>query len=106
MFLDAEFMRAVSSVELERLTSLSRYAIARHFRTCYGTSPYPYLVMRRLAEAKRRIIQGAPIVTAAIDLGFADRSHLTRSFHQMFRLPPGRLQRLCRTTNRRECTRR
>jgi AraC-like DNA-binding protein len=98
LFLDAEFKRPVCSLELERLTSLSRYAIARHFRTCYGTSPYRYLVMRRLAEAKRRILQGVPIVTAAIELGFADQSHLTRCFHQMFGLPPGRLQRLCRST--------
>jgi AraC-like DNA-binding protein len=109
LFLDAEFMRSVSSAELERLTGLSRYAIARHFRVCYGTSPYRYLVMRRLAEAKRQIIRGVPIVTAAIELGFADQSHLTRCFHQMFGLPPGRLQRLCRsrrsTANRREAQR-
>jgi len=96
-FLDADFRRPVSSIELERLTGLSRYAIARYFRVCYGTSPYRYLVMRRLAEAKRQIIQGVPIVTAAIELGFADQSHLTRCFHQMFGLPPGRLQRLCQS---------
>jgi AraC-like DNA-binding protein len=96
-FLDADFRRPVSSMELERLTGLSRYAIARYFRVCYGTSPYRYLVMRRLAEAKRQIIQGVPIVTAAIELGFADQSHLTRCFHQMFGLPPGRLQRLCQS---------
>jgi AraC-like DNA-binding protein len=96
-FLDADFRRPVSSTELERLTGLSRYAIARYFRACYGTSPYRYLVMRRLAEAKRQIIQGVPIVTAAIELGFADQSHLTRCFHQMFGLPPGRLQRLCQS---------
>jgi AraC-like DNA-binding protein len=94
-FLDEEFMRPVSSAELESLTSLSRYAIARHFRTCYGTSPYRYLVMRRLAEARRQIVQGVPIVTAAIDLGFADQSHLTRCFHQIVRItswsPPASL---------------
>jgi AraC-like DNA-binding protein len=103
LFLNAQLRRAVSSSKLEHLTGLSRYAIARHFRTCYGTNPYRYLVMRRLAEAKRQIIQGVPIVTAAIELGFADQSHLTRCFHQMFGLPPGRLQRLCRSTaNRHE----
>jgi AraC-like DNA-binding protein len=92
--LDAEFKRAVASEELETLTGVNRYSIAHHFRLYFGTSPYRYLMMRRLAEARRQIIQGIPIVTAAIDLGFADQSHLTRSFHQMFGLPPGRLQRL------------
>lgn len=93
-FLDAEFRRAVASEELETLAKVNRYSIAHHFRLYFGTSPYRYLMMRRLAEARRLIIQGRPIVTVAIDLGFADQSHLTRSFQQMFGLPPGRLQRL------------
>jgi AraC-like DNA-binding protein len=95
-FLDAEFTRPVTSVELEVLAGLNRYSIAHHFRRCYGTSPYRYLMMRRLAEARRRIVKGTSIVTVAIELGFADQSHLTRCFHQMFGLPPGRLQRLSR----------
>lgn len=97
-FLDGEFTRPVSSAELETLTGLNRYSIAHQFRAGYGTSPYRYLIMRRLAEARRRIIKGIPIVTVALELGFADQSHLTRSFHQMFGLPPGRLQRLCQTS--------
>jgi AraC-like DNA-binding protein len=95
-FLDTEFRRPVSSSDLEDLTRLNRYSIARYFRACYGTSPYRYLMMRRLAEAKRLIVQGAPIVTTAIDLGFADQSHLTRAFHRMFGLPPGRFARTLR----------
>ena len=94
-FLAAEFKLPVSSGELETLTGLDRYAIAHHFRHCFGTSPYRYLLMRQLTEARKQIVQGYPIVTVAIDLGFADQSHLTRCFHQMFGLPPGRLQRLC-----------
>jgi AraC-like DNA-binding protein len=79
-FLDTEFNRPVASQELEALTGLSRYAIARHFRICYGTSPYRYLLMRRLAEARRRILRGIPIVDVAIDLGFAD----SKPFHPLF----------------------
>jgi AraC-like DNA-binding protein len=93
-YLDVEFRRTVSSSELEMISGLNRYSIAHHFRLCYGTSPYRYLTMRRLAEARRRIIQGTPIVTVAIELGFADQSHLTRCLHQMFGLPPGRLRKL------------
>src|SRR5262245_3228409 len=40
--------RPVTSAELEAATGLTRYALARHFRACLGTSPYRYLVMRRL----------------------------------------------------------
>lgn len=57
-FLDAEFRRAVASEELETLTKVNRYSIAHHFRLYFGTGPYRYLMMRRLAEARRLIIQG------------------------------------------------
>ena len=38
--------------QLEAITGLSRFALARHFRACLGTSPYRYLVMRRLDRAR------------------------------------------------------
>ena len=38
-FLDAHFARTVASEELEGVTGLSRYALARHFRARLGTSP-------------------------------------------------------------------
>ena len=47
-FLDAEKTRVVRSSELEAVTGLTRYELARQFRVRYGTSPYRYLLMRRL----------------------------------------------------------
>ena len=43
---------AVTSAALEAVTGMTRYALARHFRACLGTSPYRYLVMRRLDRAR------------------------------------------------------
>ena len=51
-FLDASLESGASSEELEEASSLDRYALARQFRFCYGTSPYRYLVMRRLDRAR------------------------------------------------------
>jgi hypothetical protein len=47
-FLDAEKTRVVRSAELEAVTGLTRYELARQFRVRYGTSPYRYGLMRRL----------------------------------------------------------
>jgi len=41
----------VHSSELEPITGLTRYELARQFRTVLGTSPHRYLLMRRLAFA-------------------------------------------------------
>jgi len=86
--------RAVTSVELEALTGHSRYALARHFRACLGTSPYRYLTMRRLDRARTLIRRGVPLADAALASGFADQSHMTRQFKKTYGVSPGRFAAL------------
>ena len=89
-FLDANIENAVGSTELEAVTGLSRYAVARHFRACLGTSPYRYLVLRRLDRVRSLIRQGTSLVDAAGSCGFADQSHMTRHFKKVYGMSPGR----------------
>ena len=85
---------AVASAQLEAATGLSRYALARHFRACLGTSPHRYLVMRRLDRARLLIRRGIPLADAALACGFADQSHMTRQFKKTYGLSPGRFAAL------------
>ena len=50
---------------LERIAGLDRFAIARHFRRAFGTSPDRYRTMRRLELARAAIARGVPLVRAA-----------------------------------------
>jgi AraC-like DNA-binding protein len=89
-FLAANVAKRVASAELEAVTGLTRYALARHFRACLGTSPYRFLIMRRLERARSLIRRGAPLADAALSTGFSDQSHMTRHFRRVYGLPPGR----------------
>jgi AraC-like DNA-binding protein len=84
----------VSSAALERLTGLSRFALARHFRKSFGTSPHRYAVMRRLERAKRMIGGGARLAEAAAATGFSDQAHMTRQFRSAYGLSPGQWRAL------------
>ena len=88
--LDADIGGDVTSAALEAATGLSRYDLARQFRACLGTSPYRYLVMRRLDRARALIRTGTPLADAALSCGFADQSHMTRHFSKAYGLSPGR----------------
>jgi AraC-like DNA-binding protein len=95
-FLDAEQTRVVRSAELEAVTGLTRYDLARQFRAMYGTSPYRYLLMRRLDRAREEIARGRPLSAVAVDVGFADQAHCARMFKATFGLTPARYRALSR----------
>ena len=95
-FLAAEAHRTVASEELEQVTGLDRFALARHFRAATGTSPHRYQVGRRLVRAQKMIADGMALSEAAAATGFADQSHLTRHFAARFGLTPGRFAKLAR----------
>ena len=85
---------ALSSADLERVTGLDRYALARAFRAAFGTSPHRYLVARRVVRAQRLLTAGASLAEAAAGAGFADQSHFTRHFKAHLGLTPGRYRSL------------
>jgi AraC-like DNA-binding protein len=84
----------VRSAELEAVTGLDRYELARQFRAAYGTSPYRYSLMRRLDFARAHLGRGGPLVDVALAAGFVDQAHFTRVFRSAFGLPPGRYVKL------------
>jgi AraC-like DNA-binding protein len=94
-FLDSR-CTVVRSAELEAVTGLSRYELARQFRTRYGTSPYRYSLMRRLDFARVRLGAGPPLADLALAAGFADQAHFTRMFRSAYGVTPGRYARLLR----------
>jgi len=93
-FLDAERTRVVHSREVESVTGLTRYDVARQFKIMFGTSPYRYLVMRRLELARDLIHRERPLAEVAVEAGFADQAHFTRAFRSAFGLTPGRYRAL------------
>lgn len=95
-FLLAESHRVVGSDELEGVSGLDRFTLARHFRSAFGTSPHRYQVGRRLMCAQALIAEGSPLSDAAAAAGFADQSHLTRHFSARFGVTPGRWAALSR----------
>ena len=91
-YLDAEKTRVVTSAELEAVAGEDRYTLARAFRQAYGTSPYRYLLMRRLDWARGEIAARRRLAEIALDAGFADQAHLTRMFKAAFGLSPAKFR--------------
>jgi AraC-like DNA-binding protein len=80
--------RLHSAEELERLSGLDRWTIARQFRTLFGTSPSRFRTLRRLDEVRRLLRGGMPLAMASAEAGFADQSHMSRRFKRAYGLTP------------------
>ncbi len=93
-FLRANLERPVGSLELEAISGLDRFTLARQFRKVLGTSPHRYLLMRRLERARQMIATGESLAGAALETGFADQAHFTRHFKRAYGITPGRWSRL------------
>jgi AraC-like DNA-binding protein len=93
-FLDAETSRVVRSAELETVTGLTRYDLARQFRAAFGTSPYRYSLLRRLDRARSELGRNRPLADVALGAGFADQAHLSRMFKSAYGVAPARYRAL------------
>ena len=54
----------------------------------------PYLAWLRLQRAAAAIVAGTPLATAALDAGFADAAHMSRTFRRMLGMAPSMLRPL------------
>lgn len=99
-FMHDAFEQSIESADLERVSGLDRFELARAFRCLVGTSPHRYLVGRRLAAARALLVAGEDLSQAALGVGFADQSHMTRHFKARYGITPGRFAALARDGKR------
>lgn len=87
--IDDDPAAAVSLLDLARETGLSRFQVLRGFARVTGLTPHAYQLQRRVALARRMIVQGLPLAEVAAACGFADQSHMTRQFIRKYGVSPG-----------------
>jgi AraC-like DNA-binding protein len=74
---------------------LSVSQLNRRFRSVYQMTPSEYLQRVRVHEASQRLAESnATIGQVALDTGFYDQAHLTRTFRRWMGMPPSEFRRL------------
>lgn len=75
--------------DLARAAGMSRYHFSRSFRAETGTSPYQWLIAKRVERAAELFHRRRLTVTeAAFEVGFSDLSRFARAFRDQFGCPP------------------
>jgi len=81
--------KRMSMQELAAIGGMSRFQLTRQFQQLFGLPLHAYHMQLRLHEARRRLRAGEAIAAVALELGFADQSHLNRRFKGAFGVAPG-----------------
>lgn len=90
---------AETDTSLEALAArvnLSPSRLMHVFTESVGVPLRPYLLWLKLQRAATSIVNGLELTEAAIEAGFADAAHMSRTFKRMFGMTPSALQRRSR----------
>lgn len=94
-YLHANAQYDIGLDQLAAATGVDRFRLTRAFKAAYGMAPHAYLVQLRLATARRMLARGEQPATVAMELGFADQSHLGRWFVRAYGLTPALYRKRC-----------
>jgi AraC-like DNA-binding protein len=79
---------SVPIADLAGLAGLTESHLIRVFHREFGLPPHAYHLRRRLAAASELLASGVSVSTVAYECGFADQSHLSRKFKEVYGLTP------------------
>jgi AraC family transcriptional regulator len=93
-YIDEHFRQDVGLAELASLTKLSQSRFARGFRVSTGIPPYTWALRRRVEAAEQLLVSSnMPLSRIAVQVGFADQSHLTKVFRRTLGTTPAAWRR-------------
>lgn len=88
-YLKANFARDVSLRTLADLAGVSLSRFSRGFKASTGSAPYAWVLQARIERSKDLLMRRSqPISDIAIEVGFADHSHFTKSFRRLVGVTP------------------
>ncbi len=88
-YMAGHFTEHIYLDQICRCAGRRKSTLLRAFTKEKGVTPYRYLEIIRINEAKKLLSEGVPPVEAAIRTGFSDQSHFTSYFNQFIGLAPG-----------------
>jgi AraC-like DNA-binding protein len=94
-FMQAEFHRGPTLVEIAKQVELSPFHFHRRFTELLGLTPKQYLLECQIHDAKTELLaREKELAAIARDCGFAHQSHFTSRFKQATGLTPTRWRRM------------
>lgn len=80
LYMEEHLSEELSLDELADKNNISKYQLIRGFRKEEGTTPWKFLVQRRIENVKKLLEDGMSPGQAALESGFYDQPHMSKAF--------------------------
>jgi AraC-like DNA-binding protein len=87
-YLKEHFSENVNMKELAELVGMSVSSFYQHFKALTGITPLQYQKKLRLCEARRLLMAGSDVTTAAYQVGYESLSQFSREYRRFFGVSP------------------
>jgi len=87
-YLEEHLAEPVTLETLAATAGMSRFHLLRAFARRYGAPPHAFQLALRVAAARKQLRAGTRASEVALQLGFADQSHLSRHFRSSLGVTP------------------
>jgi len=87
-YLKKHFSKPIRVKELAELGRMSTSSFYQHFKALTGMTPLQYQKKLRLCEARKLILSGLDVTTAASQVGYNSLSQFSREYKRFFGVQP------------------
>lgn len=93
-FIEAHLEEDLTLEQLSGTANMNVYQLTRAFKAATGTSPYRYVLGRRVARARHLLAEGREsIADIAYQCGFSSQQHMTNTFTRVLGTTPGKYRK-------------
>ena len=82
LYIEEHLSEELSLTTLAEEIELSKYQLIRGFQKEKGTTPWKFLIKKRIEHVKELLENGAAPCQAAVESGFYDQSHMNKTFRE------------------------
>lgn len=82
IYIEENLTKELSLQKLADEIELSKYQLIREFRKEEGTTPWKFLIEKRIEKVKELLKEGMSPGQAAVEAGFYDQSHMNKVFRE------------------------